>query len=115
MNRHAELELDFAFNENYHGVGKKFKPEPYLVTLCGHIEEIIKDHDAYLIYMPRYNTNVQICTACFEKVSGIYVVGNDREWEEKIQPRYNHFKIDEQSYIYFGKMDQFQIALSCIK
>lgn len=111
---HVEHELEYAFNEHYnhsHFVSS-FKPSEHCITLCGHIQTILVDHDAYCIFLPRYDFSVQICEKCFHKVNGIYVVGDDRNWEKLTQKRYQHFKFSDHAYIWFGTLEQFQISLS---
>lgn len=105
-------ELEYAFTEHYHKHGA-YSPEAHCITLCGHISNIIEEHDAYLVYLPRYNFSVQICPDCFPN-STVYTVGTDREWESKVQRKYKHFKFTDHVYIHFGTMEQFQIELELL-
>lgn len=111
---HIEHELDYAFGSHYRQI-TGFKAEPHCITLCGHIDAILEVQDAYCIYLPRYDFSVQICEDCYTKIQGIYTVGSDWEWEEKIQQRYDHFKFNTHSYIWFGTLEQLQITLQEIR
>lgn len=113
---YVEHELEYAFAEHYHHthLAGSFKPSEHCITLCGHIQTILNDHDAYCIYLPRYDFSVQICADCFPKIDSIYLVGSNQKWENAIQKRYEHFKITDHVYIWFGTLEQFQIALSLV-
>ncbi len=111
---HKEMELDYAFGDHYYvDKWEGFTPAKHCITLCGHIHTIINDRDAHCVFLPRYNFSVQVCCSCFTK-SHIYAVGSDPQWEETITKRYNHFKMDEHTYVWFGTLEQFQIHLSSI-